>query len=107
VSNQIKIRAALTSVFFILAIATFFFHHVEGWDWISSYYFSVVTMSTVGYGDYAPKTDAGKIGATILIFFGIGALAVLLHSLAERFIEIQARRIEHAAERHAKQKHHY
>ncbi|MBW8640526.1 potassium channel family protein [Hoeflea sp. WL0058] len=99
-SNAIKIRAALVSVFGIVALATVFFHYMEGWNWIDSYYFSVVTMATVGYGDFAPKTDPGKIGATILIFTGIGALAVLIRLFADQLIDMQARRIAHSAERH-------
>lgn len=99
-SNAIKIRAALVSVFAIVAFATVFFHYTEGWNWIDSYYFSVVTMATVGYGDFAPQTDAGKIGATILIFTGIGALAVLIRLFADQLIDMQARRIAHATERH-------
>ena len=63
-------------VFAVVAVATTFFHYVEGWAWIDSYYFTVVTLSTVGYGDMTPKTDAGKIGATILIFVGLGVFAL-------------------------------
>lgn len=47
---------------------------------IAALYWSVVTMSTVGYGDYAPKKAAGKMLALLLIFSGIGLFgAVVAH----------------------------
>lgn len=41
-------------------------------------YWAVVTMSTVGYGDYAPKRPAGKLLALVVIFFGIGLFGAVV-----------------------------
>lgn len=57
---------------------TVFFRHIEGWSWLDSYFFTVVTLSTVGYGSLVPATAAGKIGTTIFIFIGIGIFAVAI-----------------------------
>lgn len=54
---------------YILSVA--FFHVVEGWNYLDAAYFTTMTISTVGYGDIVPKTDLGKFGAMLLIFFGI------------------------------------
>lgn len=86
-TRHAKIRAAAGLFLTILAGSTVFFRLVEGWGWVDAYYFSVVTMATVGYGDLAPATDLGKIGATVLIFLGIGTLAVLVQQIAEQGIE--------------------
>ncbi|HIA47843.1 MAG TPA: ion transporter [Candidatus Hydrogenedentes bacterium] len=39
-------------------------------------YWAVVTMTTVGYGDIAPHTNAGQVLATILMIMGYGIIAV-------------------------------
>lgn len=44
-----------------------------------------VTMTTVGYGDFAPTTDAGRLIAIILMIIGIGFLSVLTGSIASFF----------------------
>ena len=62
----------------IIAAGTVFFRLVEGWSWLDSYFFSVVTLSTVGYGELVPQTPAGKIGTTIFILLGLGIFAVAI-----------------------------
>jgi voltage-gated potassium channel len=52
-----------------------------GWD---SFWYSVVTITTVGYGDRYPVTPAGRITAIFIMFMGvgiIGALASILSSI--------------------------
>ena len=93
-TSRYRLRAAFTLFLTVLAGSTIFFRWAEGWDWVDAYYFSVVTMATVGYGDIAPSTAVGKIGATVLIMVGIGILAVFLQSLAERMVEARARRMD-------------
>jgi len=55
-----------------MAAGTVFFRFVEGWSWLDAYFFTAVTVTTVGYGNLVPATALGKIGATVLIFAGIG-----------------------------------
>ncbi|HCP82736.1 MAG TPA: two pore domain potassium channel family protein [Octadecabacter sp.] len=65
----------------IVASGTVFFHFVEGWSWLDSYFFTVVTLSTVGYGSLVPVTAVGKIGTTVLIFFGLIVVAAVIQHL--------------------------
>ena len=46
-------------------------------------YWSVVTMTTVGYGDMYPNTQLGKVFAIIIIIVGIQFLAQILDKLSE------------------------
>jgi len=48
-----------------------FYHIVENWRYLDAIYFSAYTMTTVGYGDFTPKTDAGKIFTIIYVFTGV------------------------------------
>jgi voltage-gated potassium channel len=68
----------------ILALGTWFYARVEGWTWLDSLYFSVTTLTTVGYGDLAPQTAAGKIFTIFYILVGLGFLSGFVILLAER-----------------------
>jgi voltage-gated potassium channel len=41
-----------------------------------SIYWAIVTLTTVGYGDMTPKTDAGRVIASLMMLLGWGTLAV-------------------------------
>jgi len=62
----------------VIATGTVFFRAVEGWSWLDSYFFTVVTLSTVGYGNLVPVTVAGKIGTTVFIVTGLGIFAAAI-----------------------------
>ena len=65
----------------IITASTVFFHWVEGWSWLDSYFFTVVTLTTVGYGTLVPATAVGKIATTLLIFVGLGIVGVVIQRL--------------------------
>jgi hypothetical protein len=66
----------------ILISGTFFYHGIERWSWLDSFYFSVTTLTTVGYGDLHPSTDLSKIFTIIYIFIGLGAILGFINALA-------------------------
>ena len=71
-----KIFTLIFSLVLIVVSGTVFFRFVEGWSWLDAYFFTVVTLSTVGYGSLVPATALGKIGTTVFIFAGLGVFAV-------------------------------
>jgi voltage-gated potassium channel Kch len=77
------------NIFFLLLLLVvsgmFFYSTVEGWSLIDSLYFSVVTLATVGYGDLAPKTTAGKLFTIFYLFVGIGLFVAVVRELASGF----------------------
>lgn len=71
-------RILLGVLIAIIGLGTVFFRLVEGWSWIDSYFFTVVTLSTVGYGNLVPATALGKVATTIFIFVGLGIFAAAI-----------------------------
>ncbi|ROU03983.1 potassium channel family protein [Histidinibacterium lentulum] len=102
-------RALLLVLIVILVVAgsTVFFRHVEGWTWLESYFFTVVTLSTVGYGNLIPATALGKIATTVLIFFGIAVVVVAIQQLGQFAIirKAETRRTLRRAEAERQKRH--
>ncbi len=59
----------------LIVFGALIFHHVEKWGWLDSIYFTVVTITTIGFGDLTPQTSLGKI---VTIFYGLNGIALLL-----------------------------
>jgi len=70
----------------VIAIAsgTAFYSLVEGLRFVDALYFSVVTLTTVGYGDFAPQTDVGKLFTALYVLVGIGILLTFVTTLAAK-----------------------
>lgn len=68
----------------MLVVGAVFYHFVEGWNMLDSVYFCVITLATIGYGDYAPKTDLGKLFTIFYAFAGIGVLAFYFQLRAQQ-----------------------
>lgn len=62
-------------------------HFIMGLNFIDSLYYSVITMATVGYGDYIPVTGIQKIFATTLALGGVGLLAYVFNVILTNFQE--------------------
>jgi voltage-gated potassium channel len=78
-------RILLGLVATTLAVGTLVYHYVEHLAWIDAYYFSVVTLATVGYGDFTPHTVFGKLFTTFYIFVGVGILATFISYNMRRY----------------------
>lgn len=52
-----------------------------------AFWWAIVTVTTVGYGDVYPVTTEGKIIASVLMIFGIAILGILISTLGASFIE--------------------
>lgn len=71
-------RLLVALVLLTLATGTVVYHLVEKFSWLNAYYFSVITLSTVGYGDLTPHTDFGKLFTTFYIFIGVGIITTFI-----------------------------
>lgn len=78
-----EFRALFFLVVVLLVSGTAFYHSIEGWGWLDSFYFSVTTLTTVGYGDFSPHTAEGKIFTVVYLLVGIGVLLGFIELIAE------------------------
>lgn len=69
----------------IIAIGTITYHNFEGWSWINTLYFSIITLTTIGYGDFSPQTTTGKLFTTVYIVVGIGMILGCINAVFYRY----------------------
>lgn len=84
-----------------LSIGSVFYHLVEKWNWLDSIYFTVITLATVGYGDFSPKTAPGKVFTIFYVFIGIGIFIFTANHVLKKRVE---RRVGIHQERQSKKK---
>jgi voltage-gated potassium channel len=82
-NSDVAFRTLLALVVSLLVSGTTFFTLVEGWSVLDSFYFSVTTLTTVGFGDPAPATAAGKIFTILYIFVGLGVIGGFINVLVK------------------------
>ena len=79
----------------LLAGGTAFYSGEEGWGVIDSPYFSVITLTTVGYGCLHPTTPLSKLVTVFYILVGIGVLMIFIYKLASNAVRRRAEREQH------------
>ena len=91
IPNLIKLRMTriLIWIFAVIAYGVIGFHLIENQPWTVSIYWTFVTIGTVGYGDFSPKTPLGMYFAISLIVLGIGSFAIAVGEILEFLFEKQ------------------
>ncbi len=88
---------ALVLAFAVVAFGTAGYTWVEGWSPWKSLFFTLVTLTTVGYGDYG-LTEAGERFTAVLMIGGIGSISytasLVLQRLMARAVRPEKRMIE-------------
>ena len=73
----------------MVLISTVIMMFAEGMTFGNALWWSVVTCTTVGYGDISPSSSVGRIVAIILMLFGIGMIGMLTGSITTYFSRSQ------------------
>jgi len=81
----------LTLAYFVAAIC--FFGVQEGWTPADSFYYSVMVLTTIGYGDMAPATAFGKL---VTCFFALSAVALIMGTVEELISFVSDNRLVHS-----------
>ncbi|RDX69269.1 Two-pore potassium channel 5, partial [Mucuna pruriens] len=89
---RLKVGLALGVVVLCIGIGSLVLYFVEGLGWVDSIYLSVMSVTTVGYGDTAFKTLPGRLFAAIWLLFSTLMVARAFLYLAEARIDRRHRR---------------
>ncbi|MDV7144865.1 potassium channel family protein [Tropicimonas sp. TH_r6] len=85
-SRDGRVRSILAFTLAIVLWASVFYRFVEGWSWLDSVYFSVIAISTVGFGDISPESAAGKIFTMFYIVIGLGIFVTAATTVADAIL---------------------
>jgi voltage-gated potassium channel len=94
--NLDRLLLAATVLMLNCAIVVFFYERDAPGGNIKTFgesiWWAIVTVTTVGYGDYYPVTVVGKIMASFIMAIGITTVAIITAQVASAFVDQAARR---------------
>jgi hypothetical protein len=96
-----EVRPLLVAAMNLVAVGTIFYSVVEGWRPLDAAYFCVVTLATIGYGDFTPETELGKIFTIFYIVAGLGVIGAFIGAMTRVSVErAERKRRESQTQRH-------
>jgi voltage-gated potassium channel len=88
-----KVIRSLIMLGLVLLIGTMGYMIIEEWHFLEALYMTVITITTVGYGETRNLDGQGRIFTILLIFMGMGIMAYTLGIVAQAMVELQIRSI--------------
>jgi len=85
--KQPDTRGPLMAAGLLIATGTVFYMIVEKWTFVNALYFSVTTLTTVGFGNPAPTTDLGKLFTVFFVISGVGMFLAVINALGHAAIQ--------------------
>ena len=87
-----RLSTAFSALVGLIVLGMVVYHSLEGWNWVQSFYFTVTTLATVGYGDLHPTTDAARLFTSVFILVGVGVSITALGILGTAYLERRTQR---------------
>ena len=91
--SHVKIIRGLFILMVILLVGSTGYMIIEKWEFLDALYMTVITITTVGFGEVREVTRLGRVFTIFIIFFGIGIIAYILGMVAQAMVELQVRSI--------------
>lgn len=82
-------QSIISIVLFIalLAIGSWGYMAIEGWDFFDALYMTVITIATVGYGEVHIVSPTGRMFTLVLIFLGVGFFLYVVGNFIQFLVE--------------------
>ncbi len=77
----------------LVLIGTVVMRWIEGWSWIASFYFSVTTLTTVGYGDLYPTHEISRLFVALYVIAGVTTALSAMTVVGRNYLEFIERRL--------------
>ncbi len=90
---RVRLKFFVVGLVLLIVAWSLAFAAVEGLGPVDAVYYTIVTVTTVGYGDIHPLSDAGKVMAVLTILTGTGMFGGLVASLTEVLLNRRERRV--------------
>lgn len=91
--GSIKIIRGVMMLAMVLLIGTIGYMVIEEWQLLDALYMTVITITTVGYGEIRQVSEPGRIFTIFIIFAGMGILGYTFGMVAQAMVEFQVRSI--------------
>ncbi len=88
-----QLKFGLSFLVIVLVGGTLGYSLIEGWGPLDSLYMTVITITTVGFGEVRPLSHGGIVFTMILILASVGMVAFVVVGLARIMVEGEVRRI--------------
>ncbi|MEL6143385.1 MAG: potassium channel family protein, partial [Bacteroidota bacterium] len=86
-STVLSLRTARYLLLGIILVGTLGFRLIEHYGWIDSLYMAVITISTVGFGELEPLSQAGRLFVSFYVIINVAVFAYVLASFSYYVIE--------------------
>lgn len=74
-------------------MGTLGYRWIEDYSWLEAIYMTIITVTTVGFGEVRPLSSAGRVFTMVLMLMGVGTILYLLTTLTQLVVEGKLRQI--------------
>ena len=75
--HMMRVCIAILAFLTVVVLGALIIGTIEGWDFTDSFYMSMMTATTIGFGDITPITEAGKIFISLYSLVTVGMFLYL------------------------------
>jgi len=98
---------AYFAILITLGTLGFYFFGGSEWSLIDSFYMTIITLTTVGFGEVHPLDDLGRLWTSIVIIFGVSGFLYMISEFGAELIEFRVYQENQKKRKISKMKNHY
>ncbi len=72
-------QAFALAVVLVIVLGVVFYRLAEDWSVADSLYFTIIALTTIGFGDFAPTTTLSRLFTVFYAIIGVGLIGILVH----------------------------